>query len=122
MIITNIYYHRFLCWLRSFTEPPRHGRIFYPLAGLYECLWARQCGHDWKFAFRMGRIYWWPKDAAEAPFEAIMEASDKMVLEEAKAQGDDPHAIAERARERLAKAMAEADRRRGINGDCSGGK
>lgn len=106
-------YFRFVRWLHQFEEPPRYNRL---LAGLYVCLWARWCGHDWRFARRMGLIYWWPKDRKEAQFEAILQASDKMLLDEARAGGDDPHAIAERARERLAKAMAEADRRRALNG------
>lgn len=104
-------YFYFVRWLHRFTEPPFAHPIFYPLAGLYECLWARQCGHDWAFARRMGLIYWWPKDRAEAPYEAILQSSDKMVLDEAIANGDDPAEIAKRMRATLDKAMAEADRR-----------
>lgn len=41
----------------------------------------------------------------------IMALSDEEILKEAAEDGDDVHAIAERARERIKKAMEEAQRR-----------
>lgn len=104
-------YFSFLRWLHRFTEPNHSSRIWYPLAGLYECLWARYCGHDWKFARRMGMIYWWPKDPEEAPFDAILESSDKMILADAAAKGENVAEITSRMRSRISKAMDEAKRR-----------
>lgn len=102
-------YFKFLRWLYAVGERPGHA--IYPIAGLYQCLWARYCGHDWRFALRMGMIYWWPKDREEAPYEACIQASDSMILSEARANGDDPEQIAREMRGRIELLMIEADRR-----------
>jgi hypothetical protein len=50
----NLYF-RFVRWLQRYEESPRYNKW---LAGLYQLLWTRWCGHDWRFSFRMARIYW----------------------------------------------------------------
>jgi hypothetical protein len=48
-------YFRLLRWLHRFEEFPNYNRW---LAGLYQLLWVRECGHDWAYAWRCACIYW----------------------------------------------------------------
>ena len=55
MRTTPSLYFRFVRWLHQFEEFPRYNKWG---AGLYQLLWVRYCGHDWRFAFRMAWGYW----------------------------------------------------------------
>lgn len=50
---------RFYWWvgagLQPYTEGPRFNRV---IAGVRELFWAKACGHDWRWGFKMARIYW----------------------------------------------------------------
>lgn len=51
-------YLRFLKWLHRYDTHPNFNRFG---AGLYQLLWIRWCRREWKFAFRIARLYWFGK-------------------------------------------------------------
>jgi hypothetical protein len=71
---------RFLRWLHRFDEHPHHNRFG---AGLYQLLWARYCGYDWKHARKMAAIYWFP-GSVEEMYAAAHAAAERRAPETAK--------------------------------------